>query len=277
MAKRSTWRQECVQKCSKHVRVHQQLKGAQRSSKTRPGVSGLTDKEYRDSLLWGTSFYPQSFRCQATLRPERTSHCLHIPRILPLQCLLPNQHPWNILHAWSDFWTSYVQQFVALCYSCFSCSESMVRLNSKVSTSRTEAGRAGEQCQYPNRDRNEEHKERHLTKFSKLKVTSKTENSRNSKPLRLTLQVQFEECGRLWKHSLAKHSTRINENQRGQLCFRIGLQCQWRRCLEIGLKKARNSKDRRENMAKHGYYLGVQTTISNPSFVQLKDSKIIQV
>lgn len=139
----------------------------------------------------------------------------------------------------------------------------MVRLNSKVSTSRTEAGRAGEQCQYPNRDRNEEHKERHLTKFSKLKVTSKTENSRNSKPLRLTLQVQFEECGRLWKHSLAKHSTRINENQRGQLCFRIGLQCQWRRCLEIGLKKARNSKDRRENMAKHGYHLGVQTTISN--------------
>lgn len=95
-----------TRRCSKHVRVqNQQLKGAQRSSKTRPGVSGLTDKEYRDSLLWGTSFYPQSFRCQATLRPERTSHCLHIPRILPLQCLLPNQHPWNILHAWSDFWT----------------------------------------------------------------------------------------------------------------------------------------------------------------------------
>ena len=102
----------------------------------------------------------------------------------------------------------------------------MVRLNSKVSTSRTEAGRAGEQCQYPNRDRNEEHKERHLTKFSKLKVTSKTESSRNSKPLRWTLQVQFEECGRLWKHSLAKHSTRINENQRiNVVSSALGLVC----------------------------------------------------
>ena len=80
------------------------------------------------------------------------------------------------------------------------------------------------------------------------------------------------------KHSLepkwATHSTRTNENRRGQLCLRIGLQCQWRRCLEIGLKKARHSKDRRESGNRQ--LLPGSTDYHRPNLCPIRTVKSVQ-